>query len=358
MWWDRFLDPFRGKAVTIPPLDGALRPNSALETAIAFAEVDRPAAIVAQADRLVVASHEDLLAIRLDGSAPRSIRRFDGRITALAAFADGGLVVALESGELHCLGGRQDGRVITRLGDHKLICPTALATAGDHMLFVAEGSTSASATDWIGDLMRKGASGSLWRLDLSDGEATELAHGLAWPAGILVEPDHSLIVAEASRHCLTRVAADGRGRRAVILADIAGYPANLSRAADGGAWLAVMAPRNRLVEFVLQEDAYRAEMIETIDREFWIAPQMTSANSFLEPLQCGGVVVMGVRKPWAPARSYGLVVKLDGLMRPQSSLHSRADGRRHGVRQVVEAGGALYVASNGGNLILKVEGDA
>ncbi len=31
MFIDRLLDPFRGKAVTIPPMDGALKPNTALE---------------------------------------------------------------------------------------------------------------------------------------------------------------------------------------------------------------------------------------------------------------------------------------------------------------------------------------
>ena len=140
-----------------------------------------------------------------------------------------------------------------------------------------------------------------------------------------------------------------------LLANLPGYPARLTRAVGGGAWLTLMAPRNRLVELVLTERAYREDMVANVDRDLWIAPQMSSGNSFLEPLQCGGVVTMGVRKPWAPGRSYGLVARLDSHFRPVASLHSRADGRRHGIKDVVEIGGVLFVASRGGNAILDIE---
>ena len=36
---DPILDMFRGKAVTIPPLDGAFRPNTRLDDVPAFAEL-------------------------------------------------------------------------------------------------------------------------------------------------------------------------------------------------------------------------------------------------------------------------------------------------------------------------------
>jgi hypothetical protein len=356
MWWDALLEPFRGKAVTIPPMDGALRPNSALEAAPALAELDRPDQIVAAGGRLLVSSGAALLELGPFGGAPVELDRFDAAITALAAFPDGGLAIGLESGEIVVRGGRHDGRTLLKLGEHRITCPTAIAVASETVIVVAEGSTRHKATDWIADLMGKGASGSVWRCDLSGGVATELANGLAWPAGLIVEPDHTVIVAEASRHRLIRLSGDGRGRLVPVLSELPGYPAGLTRAADGGAWLAVMAPRNRLVEFVLTEDVYRAEMVGTVERDFWIAPQITSGNSFLEPLQCGGVVTMGVRKPWAPGRSYGLVVKLDAAMKPVASLHSRADGRRHGIKRVAETDGALFVASKGGNVVLKVEG--
>ena len=128
----------------------------------------------------------------------------------------------------------------------------------------------------------------------------------------------------------------------------------MSPAAGGGAWLCIFAPSNRLIEFVLQEDDYRQDMLRTIEPELWIAPSLHASRSFLEPLQCGSVRTMGIHKPWAPSRSYGLVVKLDRDLRPMASFHSRSDGRRHGVTSVVEAAGRALIASKGGDAILGV----
>jgi hypothetical protein len=119
-------------------------------------------------------------------------------------------------------------------------------------------------------------------------------------------------------------------------------------------WLALFAPRNRLIEFTLGEDTYREEMMRDVPREYWIAPALASGTSFLEPLQCGGVKTMGIHKPWSPSRSYGLVVKLDQTLRPVASFHSRANGNRHGVTSVAEAGGRIFAASKGGNMILEL----
>lgn len=355
MWWDALLDPFRGKAVTIPPMDGAFRPNTLLETAETFADAAHPEALLIHEGRLLVASGNDLLAVPLEGGAPTTLHRFESAISALAAFPDGGLAIALVAGEVRFFGGRFDGRIITEVAGRRLHAPTALATAGEVVLYVADGSARFAADDWQSDLMAKGASGAVLRLDLAEGEGRILADGLAWPSGLLVEPDRSVIVSEASRHRLLRITGDGRTKPQPVLSNLPGYPSRLTRATGGGAWLALMAPRNRLVELALTETAYRRDMMATVPRDLWIAPQMSSGNSFLEPLQCGGVVTMGVRKPWAPGRSYGLIARLDDHLRPVSSLHSRADGRRHGIRDMAEIGGVLFAASRGGNVVLEIE---
>ena len=129
----------------------------------------------------------------------------------------------------------------------------------------------------------------------------------------------------------------------------------MSPAGDGGAWLCLFAPRNRLIEFVLQESEYRRRMLEEIEPQFWIAPALSTHQSFLEPLQCGGVKTMGIGKPWAPSRSYGLLVRLGPDLQPVASFHSRANGRRHGLTSAIEAEGRLLAASKGGDAILALD---
>lgn len=339
MIFDPLLDLFRGRAITIPPLDGAFGPNTALDATEVFAELSAPDNLVWRDGKLHGTSGGRVLA--WDGDTFDCVAMFEASVTALAATPGGGIAVATEDGAL-----TEDG-VRVSLPDG-VACITALAYGADGTLWLANGSARHPASAWVVDLMEKGASGSVWRR--APGAAFERVAGdLAWPCGLLPEAD-GIVVSEASRHRLVRV--EGTSVTP-ILSHLPGYPARLAPA-PGGAWLAIMAPRNRLIEFVLQDDAYRRDMMAEIPRAFWIAPALSSGQSFLEPLQCGGIRSMGTHKAWSPSRSYGLVVQLDANIAPLRSLHSRADGKRHGVTSALEVDGRLYVASKGGDAVLRL----
>ena len=95
-------------------------------------------------------------------------------------------------------------------------------------------------------------------------------------------------------------------------------------------------------------------MMAEIEPQYWIVPRLRSGQSFKEPLQGAHIKTMGVIKPWAPPRSYGLVVRLreDGV--PLYSLHSRVDGVNHGMVAAVEMDGALYALAKGPGRLLCV----
>jgi hypothetical protein len=161
---------------------------------------------------------------------------------------------------------------------------------------------------------------------------------------------------ESWRHRLIHI--EPGGRREIVLDKLPGYPARMAPASNGGVWLSIFAPRNRLVEFMLQEKHYRRDMMAEVPREYWIAPALASRRSFLEPLQCGGIKTMGVHKPWAPSRSCGMVVRLDDTMAPLFSLHIRANGVRHGTCSAIEHDGRLIVAAKGGDCLLSLDASA
>jgi hypothetical protein len=352
MIFDPILDIFRGKAVTIPPMDGALKPNTALEEAPVFLEAEAPDNLCGNGEYLFYSLGGRVMAVRAGDQATDEVVAFDCAVTALAAVAGGPLAIGLDDGRILLM--QDTGATRELSAPASLKCPTALAFDGKDSLYVCQGSARHKPSDWVVDLMEKGASGSVWRYELGSGKSICLAQNLAFPYGVLaVKGEHGVVVAESWRHRLIGLPASG-GAPIPILTKLAGYPARLSAASDGGAWLALFAPRNRLIEFTLLENAYRADMMRELAREHWIAPALAPQVSFLEPLQAGGVKTMGVHKPWSPARSYGLAVKLDAKLRPQASYHSRANGRRHGITAIAEFGGRTLVAAKGGGAILDI----
>ncbi len=63
---------------------------------------------------------------------------------------------------------------------------------------------------------------------------------------------------------------------------------------------------------------------------------------------------MGVLKPWAPPRSYGLVIRLSPEGMPLYSLHSRVDGVNHGIVAAAEVAGFLYLLAKGPGRLMRL----
>ena len=342
----RTIDSLLGRgeaAVTVPPLDGALRPNRRLDeaTRLPLREVDCLAAV---AGELMASAGDTIFALR--GGAWSARRRHESAVTCIAE-ANGGLAAALATGEIVIEGGafhERRYRVAPGLG-----CITAMAVHRQS-LFAANGSASNAPDDWQLDLLERRASGSLWRVDLESGAAARIAGGLAFPAGLVVDGE-AIVYSEAWRHRLVR--REASGHTAILHADLPAYPGRIARE-DGGFWLAAFAPRSQLVEFVLREPGYRRRMVAEVPRAFWIAPKLRSGRSFYEPLQGGGVKHLGLLKPWAPTLSAGLCVELDERFQPRASLHSRADGATHGVTSVIRHEGRLYAAARGDGVVVSL----
>ncbi|RUU51527.1 hypothetical protein EOD04_36090, partial [Mesorhizobium sp. M2C.T.Ca.TU.009.01.2.1] len=212
---DPILDVFRGKAVTIPPLDGAFRPNTRLDDLPAFAELTEPDNLLAADGRLLVSSGNAILAVAA-GSEPIVVETFQSSVTALALSRAGELTVGLESGKL-LIAGKE---VSLPAG---IRCITALAYADDGTLWLANGSSEHAPSQWAADLMKKGASGSLWARP-AGGDFRKAADGIAFPYG-LYPAGGDVVVSESWRHQLVRFSATGN--RATVLTHLPGYPSRL-----------------------------------------------------------------------------------------------------------------------------------
>lgn len=346
----RFIDRRLGRgeaAITVPVLDGPLLPNAGLDEA---AEI----ALLRDADNLVVTG-KGMVA----SSGPRVIRvetgeeiaAFDTDVSALA-YGKGMLAVGLDGKGVTLRGGTHDGKSFATPKS-----PSALAFLDADTLLVTEGASQRRAADWRRDLMERGQSGALWRLNLATGEAVRVLGGLAWAGGVAATGSQKVWLSESWRHRVLAVDLS-TGKAEPVLEHLPAYPARIAPAVEAGFWLSFFSVRNQLVEFILREPAYCKRMLAEVPEPFWMAPAFASGLSFSEPMQGSQLRRMGVTKPFAETRSYGLVLQCSPQMKPLRSFHSRADGQAHGCVSVAEQGDDLCVASKGHGKILRLDGAA
>jgi hypothetical protein len=344
---DRLLG--RGEAtITVPSFDGALKPNRILEQAETIGQFEAPEDLATDGKALYIADGTAIW--RLDGTAATEVRRFDRAISALCCLPDGGIAVALE-GEVQVFATPSASSATVTFSDPTMNAVNALSPGPDKTLIATDGSTARPYRQWVYDLMERGHTGRVLVLDLAGGRVRTIASGLQYAFGACAADD-AVFISESWRNRLIAVSADG-SRRAVA-DNLPVYPSRLAPATSGGFWLTAFAARTQLVEFVLRENAYRRRMMAEIDPKYWIAPKLKSGQSFLEPMQGAHIKTMGVVKPWAPPRSYGLVIRLSASGVPLYALHSRVDGVNHGIVAAVEMDGALFAIAKGPGRLLRL----
>jgi sugar lactone lactonase YvrE len=347
----------------IPSMDGALSPNDRLDACTPIGD-PLPAvddALAGGDGALYVSAGKQVLRLGGEGFSDRqAFASFDGNAGGLAFHPDGSLLVCVSGQGLAAVdrSGRQTW--LNQVADRPLNCLTAVAAARDGTIFAANGSSRNLPEDWCVDLMQKNRLGRLIACGAGFAQPQLLLDGLHYPHGLAIAPDgRSLWFTESWSHRVSCLPLQGRevGKVAVVNGNLPGYPARLARARGGGFWLSLFAVRTHLVEFVLREDDFREEMMRTIDPSLWVAPALATSGHCLEPMQFGSIKALGIQKPWAPPRSYGLLVRIDQDGDPVLSLHSRVGGHYHGITAACETAQGLVIVSKGsGQLLLDRSG--
>jgi hypothetical protein len=359
---DRVLFPNKEIHV-IPVLDGAFSPNQRLDQARALGEeIDRPddlalgpdgAIYVSTGNRILRCSGEDY-------STRTVFASLEGVVGGLAWSGDGRLLACVSKHGLIALSpnGEVVGRLDRALGE-AIACPLSVTSAADGTIYLTDGSRANPPESWLTDLMQNlRPSGRLISCSPTLEDAQVRADGLAWPGAIAVSHnDREVWVGEAWAHRLTAFnrTAD---RQRTIVKNCSGYPGRLARASGGDYWMCFFALRTQLTEFVLRERAFCDEMMRKAPQELWIGPTLDGRFNYREPTQIGRIKKLGIQKPWAPARSYGLVARLNGVGEAVESLHSRVDGRIHGVTGICVAGDRVLAVSKGRNRLVELPSPA
>ncbi len=349
----------------IPVLDGGFSPNETLDHARQLGQpFDAPDALALDENgTLYVSSGTTVFACTgQEFERRRPFVAFNTAAGGLAWSKGAGLLVCVAGGGV-CLVDAK-GTVqkwLEKVDGEPVRCATSVAVADDGTVIVTDGSLHNWPEQWLTDLMqRRSPSGRLITCDRALTNARVLTKGLDWPSGAATAHDgQNILVTETWAHRLTVVDRAGSGRR-VLVKNFAGYPGRIQRGVHRDYWITFFALRTQLTEFVLREHGFRRRMMAEVPPHLWVGPTLGGSFDYREPTQIGRIKKLGIQKPWAPPRSYGLVARLDQSGRAIDSFHSRTSGKFHGVTSVAVDRGRVLVASKGhgkiAELLSAVEG--
>jgi sugar lactone lactonase YvrE len=151
----------------------------------------------------------------------------------------------------------EDSQTLTTLATHAegetMYWVNAVAVAADDTVYFTSSSSVWSFPRYTEDILDQRPTGRLLRFDPRSGAVTVLARELLFANGVVLLPDEqSVVVAETGRYRLWRVVVGGSrtGEREVFMHNLPGFPDNLSLSPRGTLWVALAAPRKRLLDMV------------------------------------------------------------------------------------------------------------
>lgn len=336
---------------TVPPFEAGLRPNKLLDEArVVQSSFEADDAAVLPDGSVALSSGRSVHLFQGEGSLDLLVS-FEGTVMALAA-RSGEIVAAVEGRGLVQI---DVGGKVTDLSQDESLrsCVTSICALDDGRLAVTVGSVHHSHNAWNHALVVRETSGFLALVD--NGTVQTVASDLAWPAGVCAGDTGELLLSLSHLHRIEKYILASSARE-VVLDNLPAYPGRLTPHPDG--WIVAFPyVRNRLSELLLEEEDFVEEMVRTINPQEWMLPRLRNENPYTSALQLGQLRVLGMLKPWAPARSYGLVGVLGRGGRITSSFHSRVEGSQHGVTAAVSTNVGILVAVRGNrNLLMLKEG--
>lgn len=195
-----------------------------------------------------------ILRVDLATGEVHTVANTGGRPLGLFVASDDELFVAdsrrgllradLRTGQCEVLAGEVDGEPIN-------FASNVVADSTGAVYFTSS-SRRWDLDHWRGDIIEHSGTGRLIRYRPDDG-AQVLLDGLQFANGVALAADEShLVVAETGRFCLTRYWLTGSraGRSDVLVANMPGYPDNISVGSDGLIWVAMASPRNPLLDLL------------------------------------------------------------------------------------------------------------
>lgn len=264
-FWPVPIEPVAWEAPEAPALEGPYAANDRLADVewLAKGVAEGPEDVDVDDQGRIYGAYADgkIRRLRPDGTQPEVFADTGGRPLGLAWAPDGSLVVA--DGIRGLLAVRPDGTVrtlATGAGGVPFGFVDDVDVAADGTVYFSDASDQFGMHDVMADIIEHGGNGRLLKYEPMADEATVLLDGLQFANGIAVGPDERyVLVNETGAYRVTRywLAGDRAGSSEPFIANLPGFPDNISFNGDGLFWLAIYAPRNPQLDWMADKPFLR-----------------------------------------------------------------------------------------------------
>jgi sugar lactone lactonase YvrE len=326
--WPVKVDPAAWEPPEPPPLAGAFATNERLGAVERLpAGGVAPEGVAVDDGGNIYTGLDDGRVVRLGagGGTPELFAETKGRPLGLDFDGAGNLVVADAVQGLLLVGRDRSVSVLSREAEGRPFgCTNDLDITSDGTIYFTDATDRFPLSVYREDLVEHRPNGRLLAYDPATRQTRVVFDRLHFANGVALGPEDSfVVVAETGKYRLWRVWLKGprRGEREVFVDNLPGFPDNVTFNGRDTFWLAVVAPRNRLLDALLPHPFWRKTIVRL--------------PSFVQP---------------KPAR-HGFVLGLDADGRVTQNLQDPSGTRFALVSSALEHDGALYLGSLGGDAV-------
>lgn len=320
LFWPVPIDPVAWAPPKAPEYSGSYAPNDALAKAELFG-VDAgegPETVTPDAQGRMVVGYKDgrIERYAADGLSHETLTNTNGRPEGHAWDAQGNLIIAdAVKGllRMHPDGGLE--KLTDSADGVKFGFTDDVAVAGDGAIYFSDASSKfGPALLAVDDVLEHGGHGRLIKYDPATGKTSVLLSGLQFANGVAVGPDDAyVLVNETGSYDILRYWLKGEkaGTHEVFFANLPGLPDGISFNGRDTFWVAIYAPRDKLLDAVAGLPFLR-KVVMRLPQAVQPAP---ARHAFVLGLDLDGKVVRNLQDPrpesFAPITA---VKELDGQL--------------------------------------------
>lgn len=215
-----------------------------------------------------------------DGSSTTCVAHTGGRPLGIEWAGEGALVVCdARRGLLRVDPGSGTVQTLAeRVGGVPMRFCNNAAIASDGAIWFSDSSTKFGVDQWKDEILQGTRTGRLLRLDPGTTEPEPVLDGLHFANGVALAADGSfVVVAETGARTVVRrwLAGPKAGTRDYFVADLPGYPDNISRGSDGLIWVTIASPVDPVVTALQKAPAWLAGLATRIPPALQPKPRRT-----------------------------------------------------------------------------------